>query len=392
MRVDTFDYELPPELIAQHPQPDREGARLMRVGAGGTAPEPRRVGDLPDLLPPGALVVINDTRVIPARLLGRKRDTGGKVEIFLVRRVGVRPVEVGPGDVRTADLWHALGKASKPLRFGADIDVFPRDVGGDAPREHDRDAGSRDGGGGTEKHAALSARLLGRADDGLLEVALWTPSGTPLVDAIRACGHVPLPPYIKRDDETADIDRYQTVYARHDGAVAAPTAGLHVTNGMLGRLAVRGCDVASVTLHVGLGTFQPVQVEDLDDHPMHAEHYVVTPSTAEAVARARARGAPVVAIGTTAARALETVADPGARGAIRPSTGETRLLIQPGYRWQVVDLLFTNFHLPRSTLLAMVCAFAGTDTVLAAYRAAVREGYRFFSYGDAMLLERSSGA
>jgi S-adenosylmethionine:tRNA ribosyltransferase-isomerase len=235
----------------------------------------------------------------------------------------------------------------------------------------------------------LRARLLGRADDGLLEVALWTPSGGPVDAAIRACGHVPLPPYIKREDEDEDVDRYQTVYARHDGAVAAPTAGLHLTNAVLGRLAVRGCEVASVTLHVGLGTFQPVQVEDLDAHPMHAERYVVTQTTADAIARARARGAPVVAIGTTTARALESAGDPEVPGAVRAARASTRLLIQPGYRWQVVDALFTNFHLPRSTLLAMVCAFGGTDAVLAAYRTAVRDGYRFFSYGDAMLLGRA---
>jgi S-adenosylmethionine:tRNA ribosyltransferase-isomerase len=360
----------------------------MRVGVEGEAPEAHRVGDLPDLVPPGALVIVNDTRVIPARLLGRKRDTGGKIELFLVRRAGTRPVEVAPDDTRTADVWHALGKASKPLRFGADLDIFPRTAPGSEARERER-LRLADG-DAPPVRPVLSARLLGRADDGLLEVALWTPSGAPVGDAIRACGHVPLPPYIKRDDEAADVDRYQTVYARHDGAVAAPTAGLHLTNGMLGRLAVRGCDVASVTLHVGLGTFQPVQVEDLDDHTMHSEEFTVTPSTAQAVARARERGAPVVAIGTTAARALESAAHPDGGGLIRPMTGETRLLIQPGYRWQVVDVLFTNFHLPRSTLLAMVCAFAGTDAVLAAYRSAVREGYRFFSYGDAMLLRRKA--
>jgi S-adenosylmethionine:tRNA ribosyltransferase-isomerase len=198
-----------------------------------------------------------------------------------------------------------------------------------------------------------------------------------------------LPPYIKREDEADDAERYQTVFARNDGAVAAPTAGLHFTNAMLGRLAVQGCDVASVTLHVGLGTFQPVSVEDLDLHPMHAERYVVSQSTADAIARARARGAAVVAIGTTTVRALESAADPDRPGFVRASSGETRLLVQPGYTWRVVDGLFTNFHLPRSTLLALVCAFAGTERVLDAYRLAVEHRYRFFSYGDAMLLWRS---
>jgi S-adenosylmethionine:tRNA ribosyltransferase-isomerase len=386
MRVAAFDYELPPELIAQHPEADRESARLMRVGSGGAEPEHRRVADLPDLLTPGALVVINDTRVIPARLLARKQDTGGKVEILLVRPSGRREIELTPGagDLREVEVWHALGKASKALRFGTDLDVLARTP--QTPPDADT---SHTGAPQVEPRAALTVRLLGRADDGLLEVALWTPSGSPVRDAIRASGHVPLPPYIKREDQPDDQARYQTVYARHDGAVAAPTAGLHLTNGLLGRLAVRGCEVASVTLHVGLGTFQPVQVEDLDDHPMHAEHCVVTPSTAEAVARARARGAPVVAIGTTTARALESAADPTAPGMIRPTQAETRLLIQPGYGFRVVDVLFTNFHLPRSTLLAMVCAFAGTERVLGAYRTAMRQGYRFFSYGDAMLLERA---
>jgi S-adenosylmethionine:tRNA ribosyltransferase-isomerase len=369
MRVDEFRYELPPELIAQRPAEDRELARLLQLPGGGAAPEHRRVSELPELLPPGALVVVNDTRVIPARLLGRKRETGGRVEVLLVRRTGMRELEVSPGEIRAAEVWRALGKASKPLKFGADVEVTPR--------------GSETG------PAALVVRLLGRAeDDGLLEVALWSPSGEPVDATIKACGHVPLPPYIKREDEADDVERYQTVYARHDGAVAAPTAGLHLTNAMLGRLAVRGCDVASVTLHVGLGTFQPVTVDDLDQHPMHSEHYVVSQSTADAIGRARGRGAPVVAIGTTTVRALESAADPQRPGHVVASSGDTRLLIQPGHEWRVVDGLLTNFHLPRSTLLALVSAFGGTDRVLDAYRLAVAERYRFFSYGDAMLLWR----
>jgi S-adenosylmethionine:tRNA ribosyltransferase-isomerase len=372
MRVDALHYELPPELIAQRPAEERELARLLVLPPLGGRAEHRRIQDLPDLLPPGALVVVNDTRVIPARLLGRKRETGGRVEVLLVRRTGLRELEVAPGDVRAAEVWRALGKASKPLKFGADIEV---------PRRHD-DRGPAD-------PPSLVVRLLGRADDdGLLEIALWSPAGEPLEEAIRACGHVPLPPYIKRDDEPVDAERYQTVYARHDGAVAAPTAGLHLTNALMGRLAVRGCDVTSVTLHVGLGTFQPVTVDDLDQHPMHAERYVVSRSTADAVARARARGAPIVAIGTTTVRALESAADPERPGCVAATTGETRLLVQPGHSWCVVDGLLTNFHLPRSTLLALVCAFAGTERVLDAYRTAVAERYRFFSYGDAMLLWR----
>lgn len=370
MRVDELEYELPPELIAQRPTPERERARLLVVPSDGSPVEHRAVGDLPELLPEGALVVVNDTRVIPARLLGRKRDTGGKVEVFLVRRAGERELEVAPGQTRTVEIWRALGKASKPLRFGADVDVPARG----------EEAGP----------AVLIVRLLGRAEeDGLLEVAVWTASGLPVEAGVRSCGHVPLPPYIKRDDETSDAERYQTVYARNDGAVAAPTAGLHFTNGVLGRLAVRGCELASVTLHVGLGTFQPVTVADLDQHPMHSEHFVVGPTVVDAVERARARGAPVIAVGTTTVRALESAADPERPGHVVPVSAETRLLIQPGYAFRVVDQLFTNFHLPRSTLLAMVCAFGGRDPVLEAYRLAVKERYRFFSYGDAMLLGRA---
>jgi S-adenosylmethionine:tRNA ribosyltransferase-isomerase len=329
--------------------------------------------ELPELLPSGALVVVNDTRVIPARLLGRKRDTGGRVEVFLVRELGGRELETEPGRTRAVAIWKALGKSSKPLRFGADIDVPFR---------------AKEGSG----QIGLVGRLLGRsADDGLLEVALWTPDGSPIEAALLACGRVPLPPYIKREDDAADADRYQTVYARHDGAVAAPTAGLHLTNAALGRLAVRGCELASVTLHVGLGTFQPVAVDDLSDHPMHSERYIVSQATADAIGRARSRGAPVIAVGTTSVRALESAADPQTPGLVSPHDGDTRLLIQPGYGWRVVDGLLTNFHLPRSTLLALVCAFGGIDRVLAAYRTAVETGYRFYSYGDGMLLWRRRG-
>jgi len=371
MRVDAFNYELPPELIAQRPAEERELARLLALPRGGGAPEQRRVSELPDLLPPGALVVVNDTRVVPARLLGRKRETGGRVEVLLVRRTGVREIEAAPGDVRAAEVWRALGKASKPLKFGSDVDIPLR--------------GTEDG------PAMLVVRLLGRSEeDGLLEVAVWTVSGEPVDAAVKACGHVPLPPYIKREDEQDDVERYQTVYARHDGAVAAPTAGLHLTNAMLGRLAVRGCEVASVTLHVGLGTFQPVTVEDLDQHPMHSERFVVSQTTADAVARARSRGAPVVAVGTTTVRALESAADPERPGCVSARSGDTSLLIQPGHQWRVVDGLLTNFHLPRSTLLAMVCSFGERDRVLDAYRFAVQQRYRFFSYGDAMLLWRAA--
>ena len=360
MRIDAFDYDLPAEQIAQHPTVDREAARLLVMARGGsegaddTTLEHRTITELADLIPEGSLVVLNDTRVISARLRGVK-VTGGKVEIFLVRKLGTRRV-----DGTEVEVWRAMGKGGKALKFGSDIEV-----------------------------GTLRIHLLGRADDGLLEVGLSVRSGDSVDDAIAREGHVPLPPYIKRDDAVDDRERYQTVFARVDGAIAAPTAGLHLTRALLGRLAVRGCEVANVTLHVGLGTFQPVSVEDLDDHPMHSERYEVSRATATAIARARDRGAKVFAVGTTVVRALESAHDPDRDGLVCAGAGDTSLLIQPGYRFRVVDMLLTNFHVPKSTLLALTCAFGGTERVMAAYRTAVLEKYRFFSYGDAMLLSRA---
>ncbi len=369
MRVSAFDYDLPPERIAQHPTDDREAARLMVIpppgkSEHGGAVEHRTIADLADLVPAGALVVLNDTRVISARLLGQKAGTGGKVEIFLVRKIGTQVVGTEPSSRKELEVWRAMGKASKALKFGSEIDV-----------------------------GALKIRLLGRSEsDGLLEVGLSAREGLSVDDAIAAEGHVPLPPYIKRDDANADRERYQTVFARVDGAIAAPTAGLHLTRALLGRLAVRDCEIVSVTLHVGLGTFQPVSVEDFDQHPMHSERYEISRATAAAIARARERGAPVVAIGTTVVRALESAHDPARPGLVCAGAADTSLLIQPGYDFHVVDTLLTNFHLPKSTLLALTCAFGGMERVLDAYRTAVRESYRFFSYGDAMLLSRAGAA
>lgn len=361
MRRELFEYQLPPELIADRPAAERDGARLLVVGRG--APEHAAISGLDRLIPRGALLVVNDTRVVPARLLGHKVGTGGKVEIFLVRRLGQ------PG---ATERWEALGRASKPLREGMEIEFGP-----DHP-------------------SRLCARIIGAraagAEDGLLEVALHSPTGASVVDAVAALGHVPLPPYLRRGDDTADRERYQTVFARAPGAVAAPTAGLHLSERLLQRLAGAGIERADITLHVGLGTFQPVSAEDLDDHPMHAEAFEIPEATASAVARARARGAPIVAVGTTVVRALESAADLERVGLVRPMIGETRLLIQPGYRFRVIDRLLTNFHLPQSTLLALVSAFAGRERVLRAYRAAIEARYRFYSYGDAMLVAREEAA
>ncbi|MBK9258917.1 MAG: tRNA preQ1(34) S-adenosylmethionine ribosyltransferase-isomerase QueA [Polyangiaceae bacterium] len=360
MRRDLFDYELPPELVASHPSADRDAARLLVVGPDNL--EHHTIRNLPDLLPEGSLVVVNDTRVLRARLLGQKLSSGGKVEIFLVRKLGKATVS---HDERSyeAETWQALGKSSKPLRPGALV-AFGED-------------------------GALLARIGERAADGTLDVALFSLTNLTIADAIDLVGHVPLPPYVKRSDEAEDRTRYQTVYAREPGAVAAPTAGLHLTETLLDRMRSRRMEIARVTLHVGLGTFQPVTADDLDDHPMHTETFSVPAETEQAIARARARGADVVAIGTTSVRALESAADPERPGFVKATHGDTRLLIQPGYRFRIVDRLLTNFHLPQSTLLALVAAFSGLDRVLAAYRAAVQQRYRFFSYGDAMLLRRS---
>lgn len=384
MRRELLDYDLPEELIASRPPEERDGARLLLVDRGRPPGEVVHgaVRALDEHIPPGALIVVNDTRVLPARLLGRKRATGGQVELLLVRRLDgegearemretreMREMREaseagGTGETSTngpaAERWSALGRASKPLRPGAEI-TFGED-------------------------GALAAEVLRKGDDGLLEVRIWSPAGMPIAEAIEARGHVPLPPYLGRADEAADRARYQTVFARVPGAVAAPTAGLHLSERLIARLRERGAEMTAVTLHVGLGTFQPITAEDLDEHPMHAESYVVPPAAEAAIAAARDRGAPVVAVGTTAVRALESAADPARPGHVRASAGETRLLIQPGYRFRVVDALMTNFHLPRSTLLALVFAFAGRERMMAAYRAAIEARYRFYSYGDAMLI------
>jgi S-adenosylmethionine:tRNA ribosyltransferase-isomerase len=375
VRVALLDYALPPERIAQKPPEAREGGRLLIVdprAADDVALQDAVVEDLPSVLPQGALLIVNDTRVLPARLLAKKAETGGKVEIFLVRREehDAPPAEedgvlLHEPEPEGTELWRALGKSSKPLRFEQDLEV------GDD----------------------LSVRILGRAeDDGLLRVRLTSPTGMPIAKAIEAYGHIPLPPYIKRADEGDDAERYQTVFARNTGAVAAPTAGLHLSRALLGRLAIAGIELASVTLHVGLGTFQPVNAEDFDAHPMHEERVDVPRAAVEAIARARREGRPVIAVGTTVIRALEAAARESERqGAseLQPFHGNTRLLLQPGERLRVVDALLTNFHLPKSTLLALVATFLGVPNLHRVYRHAIDAEYRFYSYGDAMLIRRA---
>lgn len=340
LRTD-FHFDLPPELIAQHPPAQRGASRLLVLDGPSGALTDAAFADLPRWLRAGDLLVFNDTRVIPARLFGAK-DSGGRVEALVERLLDAHRV-----------LAHV--RASKAPRPGSGI-VF---------------------------EGGLRATVRQRHED-LFELAFEDPR--PVLELLDAHGHVPLPPYIDRPDAAGDAERYQTVYARSPGAVAAPTAGLHFTGALLEQFAAAGVERTFVTLHVGAGTFQPVRAERIADHRMHAEHVEVGPEVVAAVAATRARGGRVVAVGTTAVRSLEAAA---AAGELAPFSGDTRIFITPGYRFRVVDALVTNFHLPESTLLMLVSAFAGHASVLAAYRHAVAARYRFFSYGDAMFLTRA---
>lgn len=337
MRRTDFHFDLPPELIAQHPLKERSASRLLHLGM---TPADRRFVELPDLLRPNDLLVFNDTRVIPARVRGTK-PTGGHVEILLERILDERRIL-------------ALVGVSKPLR--ADAPVLLAD--------------------------GVEAKLLGRRDD-MFELELNVSAR----DFFLTHGEMPLPPYINRQVENADTERYQTVFARELGAVAAPTAGLHFDRDTLARCARRGVQFQYLTLHVGAGTFQPVRVDDLETHRMHAEFANVSADVVAQIRNTRERGGRVVAVGTTVVRSLEAAAQDGE---LKPFTGETRIFITPGHEFRAVDALITNFHLPESTLMMLVCAFGGYREVMAAYRHAVRERYRFFSYGDAMFIEKKS--
>ncbi|VAX04302.1 S-adenosylmethionine:tRNA ribosyltransferase-isomerase [hydrothermal vent metagenome] len=351
MRRTDFYFDLPDELIAQHPAAERTASALLCLD-GGTLTD-RQFRDLPQLLHPGDLLVFNDTRVIPARLFGQK-ETGGKVEVLVERVLDERRV-----------LAHV--RASKSPKTGSHLSL----------------------------EGDIVAEMLGRRGE-LFELVLSSSRsesraiGESALDLLEAHGHMPLPPYISRTDANDDRERYQTVYADKRGAVAAPTAGLHFDQAMLDTLAAQGVDSVFITLHVGAGTFQPVRVENIHDHHMHAETIEVSEAVVEAVARTRARGGRVVAVGTTCVRSLESAARVGG-GELRSFAGDTDIFITPGYEFRVVDALLTNFHLPESTLLMLVSAFAGYENVMAAYRHAVAQRYRFFSYGDAMFLSRVRG-
>lgn len=343
-RLDPFDYALPDEAIARYPAARREDARLLVLTGPGLAT--RRIADLPDLLEPGSLLVVNDTAVMPARL-SLRRASGGAVEALLLAP--------GPGRVP------AMVRPGGRLREGEVLTLAPP-----CPEL-------------PEARVVLRARLA----SGDWEVEVHPDPAT----VMQRAGHMPLPPYLGRADELEDRRRYQTVYAGPPGAVAAPTAGLHLTDALLAELADRGVGLARVTLHVGPGTFRKLRGEELDLGLLHAEPYWIPEETVDAVARTRARGGAVVAVGTTAVRALESAAQ---EGTLRAGSGTTRLFIREGHPWRVVDRMLTNFHLPRSSLLMLVSAFGGHARVMRAYETAVREGLRFYSYGDAMLLDRAA--
>ena len=339
-RTSDFDYDLPPSLIAQDPLPDRGGSRLLVLDRAGGAVRHGRFVDVVDLVAPEDVLVINVSRVIPARLHG-KRETGNVAELLLVR-------ELPDGT------WLAMGHPGGKLKPGRRVTFGPDS----------------------------SAEIVEALGGGLRRVRFVGPLDAPAT--LAQYGEVPLPPYIRRAPRHEDRERYQTVYAAHDGSVAAPTAGLHFTRDLLDRLRARGVALAEVDLHVGPGTFKPVETDDLARHAMHAEPYRVSDAAAALINQRRDAGGRVWAVGTTVVRTLETLAGPGGR--ISPGAGETRLFIHPPYTFRAVDRLLTNFHLPRSTLLMLVCAFGGYDNVMRAYGEAIEQRYRFYSYGDAMLV------
>lgn len=350
MKTADFDFDLPEDRIALRPVEPRDSARLLVVRKGGL--EDRIVRDLPDFLRPGDALVFNDTRVIPARLAGSRQRVGPEGETLSVA------VEATLHHRDAPDVWSAFMKPGKRIKPGDRI---------------------------TFEH--LEAAVVSKGDDGLITLR-FDRAGPALDDAIRAVGVMPLPPYIaaKRAEDDRDRSDYQTVYAEHDGSVAAPTAGLHFTPTLLDAIRAKGVSTHAVTLHVGAGTFLPVKVDDIAEHRMHSEWGEVAADTAEALNRVRANGGRIICVGTTSLRLLESATDPD--GMIGPFHGDTAIFITPGYRFRAVDVLMTNFHLPKSTLFMLVSAFAGTDTMKAAYAHAIATGFRFYSYGDGSLLFR----
>jgi S-adenosylmethionine:tRNA ribosyltransferase-isomerase len=350
VNVSDFDFDLPDELIAQHPPAERGTSRLIVVNRDTGTRTHTTFDRLPAHLRSGDLLVLNDTRVFPARLLGHRMPSGGAAECLLTRRLG----QEGPSEE-----WEALMHPGQKLKPGAQV-LFER-----------------------EGHR-LEGEVMARHFYGRRSIRLVTRDEGSVTAAIESIGHVPLPPYIKREDDSADRDRYQTVYARESGSVAAPTAGLHFTTELLDEVQSMGVERASITLHVGYGTFKPVRADRVEDHEVDPEHYSVDGVAADALTRAVRDGRRIIAVGTTTTRALESLLLE--RGVVIPGEGETRLFIYPGHRFQLVSGLVTNFHLPKSSLLILTAAFAGRDEILTVYNEAVRQRYRFYSYGDAMLI------
>ena len=362
LRTSDFDFDLPDELIAQRPPVERGQSRLLVLSRQTGAVEHSSFERVADRLRPGDLLVVNDTRVFPARLVGHRVPSGGAVECLLLRKLPDAPDLPDPGSrIPSPEQWEALMHPGQKLKPGARV-LFERD------------------------DLQVHGEVLARHFQGRRTIRLWAESGgMALADAIERIGHIPLPPYIARPDEASDRARYQTVYAREAGSVAAPTAGLHFTDRVLDELRTRGVERVSLTLHVGYGTFKPVRVENVDEHEVDPEFYTVSPSTAEALTNALQTGRRIIAVGTTTTRALESLTV-DASGRVQPSAGSTSLFIHPSHRFRVVQGLITNFHLPRSSLLILVAAFAGREQILTAYREAVDRRYRFYSYGDAMLI------
>ncbi|HLV88624.1 MAG TPA: tRNA preQ1(34) S-adenosylmethionine ribosyltransferase-isomerase QueA [Candidatus Sulfotelmatobacter sp.] len=371
MLVSEFHYHLPPELIAQEPLADRAGSRLLRLNASDGGLEDRQFREFPDLLRTDDVLVFNDTRVFPARLYGRRG--GAKAQTVSPRNPSAREFLQGRIEVlltrqlsTESNDWVCLVRPGRKIGIGEHL-YFG---------EHDE----------------LRAEVVGRGEFGERTIrfeqipAHHNDAQQNFFAIVERLGHIPLPPYIGRSDSAEDRERYQTVYARERGSVAAPTAGLHFTPDILRRVRERGIETAEITLHVGLGTFQPIHCNVVEEHRLHAEAYSISPEAAEKITHARSEGRRVVAIGTTTVRTLEFVAQQN-EGKIQPGTGEAKLFIYPGYKFQVVGALLTNFHLPESTLLMLVCALGGKEYVMRAYEHAVREQYRFYSYGDCMLLE-----
>jgi len=377
LKTSDFDYDLPPDLIAQHPLEKRDTSRLLVYDRKTGSVEHRHFHDVLSYLNPGDALVINDTRVMPARIIGKKTDTGGKIEFLLLRRVGEKSSQgfapnpnslpsLAPegrsrgdatavaGGISQGDIWEVLSKPAKRATVGTTFEFGDR---------------------------RIMAEVLEELPEGMRRIKLMY-EGV-FEEALDSVGSMPLPPYIH--ERLSDPERYQTVYARERGSAAAPTAGLHFTPELLKEIEAKGIKVVRILLHVGLGTFRPVAVEDIGEHKMHSEYYEISPQAAEAINSARVAGARIVAVGTTSARTLETAT--GEDGIVKPGIGWTDIFIFPGYQFRAVDVQITNFHLPRSTLLMMISAFAGSrEEILRVYKIAVEEKYRFFSFGDAMMI------